>query len=337
MRLREEMKEVKRCKKCLTLNTRPGIVFTEDGICSACINAERKKMIDWKEREKDLQKLFNSFKSQKNKDGYNCIVPVSGGKDSYFQVWKVKELGMNPLCITWACCYPTEEGKKNLENLIRSLDVGHIKITPKPSDYRKKMKEGLIEEGDCCFPCHIGIFERVVELAEKLGISLVIWGEKAREEYGGDGGSAVDIPLLLDGIMNVYLSDYVFWNAGEQVKIAEKLGFRRLKYAPSGAYLDYENVDCAKIVSWHDYFMWLKFGFGRACTQLSIDVRNERMTRDIALEKLKEYEPAKRPSNVKEFIDFIGITEEELEEAERKWSNKEIIEQVIWELKGKEV
>ena len=73
---------IKICKKCLTPNSRPRIVFDENGICNACLNSENKKKINWKDRKKQFEKLISDIKKSKKKSKYHCVVPWSGGKDS---------------------------------------------------------------------------------------------------------------------------------------------------------------------------------------------------------------------------------------------------------------
>ena len=94
----------------------PDITFDENGVCDACRFSIEKDKINWDERKKDLSKILENFKS---KDGskYDCIIPVSGGKDSTYQVIQMLELGMNPLCVTATTCDVTDIGRRNIENI----------------------------------------------------------------------------------------------------------------------------------------------------------------------------------------------------------------------------
>ena len=129
---------IKYCKKCVMPNTKPNLRFDEEGVCNACRNFENRKEINWEERKKSLEKILNRYRS---KDGSNwdCIIPVSGGKDSTFQVIKMLELGMNPLCVTSTTCNLTEIGRRNIENL-QNLGVDHIEFTANRC-VRKKLKQ----------------------------------------------------------------------------------------------------------------------------------------------------------------------------------------------------
>jgi len=183
------------CTKCVMPDTKPGLTLDEEGVCNACRTAEKKdKGIDWKAREKQLREILDKYRS---KDGSNwdCVVGVSGGKDSYFIVHTLKEYGMDPLCVTFAPCKSTELGKRNLKNFIEKLGVDHIMITPKRDVYRKLFRLGLKMVGDSCMPCHYGIFTSPVKIAVKYNIPLIVWGENVQMEYGGPA-TDVESPYL---------------------------------------------------------------------------------------------------------------------------------------------
>ena len=108
---------MKYCKKCLYPNTKPQLVFDQDGICSACINYELKKEIDWERKKQEFKEILDKHKTQ-NHSNYDCIIPVSGGKDSHFQTYMIKkEFGLNPLVVNFHPLDQTVLGRQNLENL----------------------------------------------------------------------------------------------------------------------------------------------------------------------------------------------------------------------------
>jgi len=311
------MKEPKRCKRCVTPITRPGLIVDE-GVCSAC---------RW-EKEKDKEVIKFSVLEKFVKDGkadhpglhqYHCLIPVSGGKDSWYQTYvATKILHLNVLAVTWECCQTTKEGKANLENLIKVFDVSHVMM--RPSQYPAEMRKGLIESGDCCMPCHKGIFHQTMTIAKAFDIPLVLWGENPRKEYGGNAEVGIDKPLEVEGVTNLYLGDYINWDAKTQVALMKTMGFIELKTPPHGAWLKYENIDCG-YVGIHDYFAYLKFGMSRASIQLSIEIRKGRMTRDKALKTLSYIEPVLRPEGeVQRFLDFSGTTEEEFANTEQRFT-----------------
>ena len=126
------------CKRCILPDTRPGITIDEFGICSACRGHDLKENgIDWKAREQDFAKLADAAKQRSA--GYDCIVPVSGGKDSWYQIIKAQEYGLNVLAVTWRTPARTEIGQRNLDEMIRSLGVDHIDYSINPDVERRFM------------------------------------------------------------------------------------------------------------------------------------------------------------------------------------------------------
>lgn len=178
--------QIRYCSNCLFPETKPDLHFNDEGICSACIAAESKdEGIDWKQREKDFHTIINNFRLKNDKIGYDCLIPVSGGKDSTYQAYFMKEVcGMNPLCVCFETTKVTELGQRNLDNISKmGIDVIHFKKNY--NAYRSMVKEGFIRVGDEMWPNHIGIFTIPINIATKFNIPLIIWGENPQQEYGG--------------------------------------------------------------------------------------------------------------------------------------------------------
>lgn len=178
--------EVRYCNNCLFPETKPDLHFTEQGLCSACIAAESKdEGIDWTQREKDFNTIIDKFRLKNDEIGYDCLIPVSGGKDSTYQAYFMKEIcGMNPLCVCFETTKVTELGQRNLDNISKmGIDVIHFKKNH--NAYRSMVKEGFIRVGDEMWPNHIGIFTIPINIATKFKIPLIIWGENPQQEYGG--------------------------------------------------------------------------------------------------------------------------------------------------------
>src|SRR3972149_8909088 len=172
------------CKTCLLPDTKPSLNFDENGICDACKYTGEKEKLDWNQRKQELQ---NIIKKYQNNDGtkYDCIIPVSGGKDSHYQTYVItKEFGLNPLLVSFHPRDLTETGRKNIENL-KKLGVDYIEFTPNPIVYKKMQKFGLLELGDVAWPEHLGIFTVPIQIPVAYKIPLLIWGENPQFEYGG--------------------------------------------------------------------------------------------------------------------------------------------------------
>ena len=108
---------MKYCKKCLYPDTKPQLVFNEEGICSACTNHLLKNNIDWEKKNKQFLDILEKHRSNDGSN-YDCIIPVSGGKDSTYQTYMIKKkFGLNPLVVNFHPHDQTEIGRKNLENL----------------------------------------------------------------------------------------------------------------------------------------------------------------------------------------------------------------------------
>lgn len=355
---------MKYCINCLFPDTKPDLNFDEKGVCDACRSAVQKEKINWEERKEQLSQILKKYRS-KNGRNYDCIIPVSGGKDSHYQTYVIKnEFELNPLLVSFHPRDFTEIGRKNIENL-KKLGVDCIEFTANPVIYKKLAKFGLMELGDAAWPEHIGIFTVPVQVAVSYEIPLLVWGENPQLEYGGPitassnpyldrqwnekhGGYFLDKirpedmakhgielkdlkPYLYPsddeirrvGITGIFLGHYLRWDARKQLEIIKKLEFNVSETHNEGTYTNYENLD-TKYVAMHDYFKFLKYGFGRATDHASIDIRNKRMTREEGLELVKKHEGKIPTKYIDEFLKDFEITWEEFLQTCEKFTNKEL-------------
>ena len=355
---------MKFCKKCLYPNTKPQLQFDERGICSACNNYKLKDEVDWGKKKVDLLHILDKYKS---KDGskYDCIIPVSGGKDSTFQTYTIKEtFGLNPLAVNFHPHDQTEIGRKNLENL-KQLGVDCIEFSANPLVYSKLAKFGLVELGDFQWPEHIGIFTIPVQVAVRYKIPLIIWGENPQLEYGQptnidtdtildrewnekNGGYFLDkikpkdmtkygfktkelIPYIYPsdddirriGVTGIFLGSYIKWDLFKQLDFVKELGFSENDEVKEGTYDKWENLDVYFTV-FHDYFKFLKYGFGRTTDHASIEIRYERITREQGIELVKKYEGKIPRKYLDKFLKSADISEQEFHDICDKFTNKEI-------------
>jgi N-acetyl sugar amidotransferase len=356
--------EIRYCSRCVYPETKPDLHFNESGVCSACIAAEEKdKGIDWKQREKDFFQIVEHYRLPKGKLGYDCLIPVSGGKDSTYQAYFMKEVcGLNPLCVCFETTAVTKLGQKNLDNLSKmGMDVIHFKKNN--AVYKKMVVESFKRIGDEMWPNHIGIFTIPVMMAVKLNIPLIIWGGNPQQEYGGPSletvknrilnrkwleefggllGNRIQDMVGVDGITEkeltpyfypedeeiekvgvtgIFLGHYFFWDARKQLDIVKKFGFAVKEDGPTeGTYTNYENLD-EKLVSLHDYLKYVKYGFGRASDHVSIDIRNNRITREEGIQLVNHYDGKYPHFGVNEFIKYSGLTKEEIDEVIDSFTN----------------
>lgn len=360
--------KIRYCKKCVFPETKPDLSFNEEGVCSACITAEHKlKGIDWAARQDDFFRLIESRKMNTSKAGYDCVIPVSGGKDSTFQTWFMKErCGMNPLCVCFETTVVTDVGRRNLDNISRmGVDVIHFKKNYEA--YRKMVVESFIRVGDEMWPNHIGIFTVPVIVAVKFGIPLIIWGENPQmeygspdeyaqmpildrswlEEYGGLLGNRIqdmvgvrgltereltpyfypsDDDIRRVGLRGIFLGYYFFWDARKQLEIIKRHGFSVKEDGPvEGTYTNYENLD-EKMHGLHDYLKFVKYGFGRATDHACIDIRNNRLTREQAIDLVNTYDGKYPRESVAAFVEYSGLGKEEIDRVIDSFTNPNLFE-----------
>ena len=211
---------MKYCKNCLQPDTRPGTRFDKNGICPACNYFESLKNVDWEERKEELKDIV-AFGKAKNHSGYDCIIGVSGGKDSTRQAIFVKEvLGMNPLlvCLSYPPEQVTQKGVDNVSNLIR-LGFDCITINPAPQTWRALMRKAFLEHVNWCRSTEMALFSSVPRLAIAYQIPLIWWGENAALQLGDlgvMGKTGSDGNRLKH--MNTLAGGDVSWLIGDEIR-----------------------------------------------------------------------------------------------------------------------
>ena len=173
---------MKYCRRCVLPDTRPNLEIQADGVCNACHAHGTRPWIDWAAREAMFGEVVSNARSRSS--GYDCVVPVSGGKDSTWQVIKCLEHGLNPLAVTWKTPARTAIGQENLDNLVR-LGVDHIDYQINPKVESKFMLRAYERFGSTAIPMHMALFSIPLTIAVRFGIPLVVWGENSAFEYGG--------------------------------------------------------------------------------------------------------------------------------------------------------
>jgi N-acetyl sugar amidotransferase len=308
--------------------TKPDLLIDEDGVCSACRSYERRGAVDWEARRAELLEILDRYRSSDG-SSYDCIVPVSGGKDSTTQTIRLLELGMNPLCITATTDKLSGIGRRNIEN-IKQLGVDYIEVSTNPVVRRRVNRLALTQVGDISWPEHVTIFTVPVRIAVQLGIPLLIWGENSQNEYGGPAGASdrpvltrrwleefggllglrvsdlvgtegierkhliqytypTDEELARVGVTGLFLGYYLPWDGYQNALLAQAHGFEMHPTTIEGSIVNYENLDNHQ-TGIHDYFKFLKFGFGRATDLACLHVRRGRLSRRDALELVRRHD-----------------------------------------------
>ncbi len=172
------------CTRCVMPDTRPGTIFSEEGVCQACLNYDKEQTVDWNERLKQLETLCDKHRRADGR--YDCIIPVSGGKDSHFQTyWMREKMGMNPLLICVADPFThTQAGKDNLQNLGESFNCDVTLFNMSTDLFRRATRIGFEELGEPLRLIEAAIYALPFNFSVYLDIPLVVFGENAAYLYG---------------------------------------------------------------------------------------------------------------------------------------------------------
>jgi len=304
---------MERCRICVMPDTKPDHVFV-DGVCPACRSAE--ETTDYLGEEALIELL-------EKHDG-EVIVPSSGGKDSTYQALRLIELGAHPTVVTATTCHLTSMGRANIDNLSRLATT--IEVTANRAVRAKLNRLGLEWVGDISWPEHASIFSTPFRLAAQTGIKLIMYGENPQRQYGGPAGTDSAQQLTErwvqefggflglrptdfygvagitardmadyeteypDGVEAHFLGQYEPWNSHRNAKVSIDNGWQFPEIPPCTAnWWRFENLDNAQ-TGIHDHIMYRKYGYGRGCAQISVDVRNGVVDREFALDWVREHD-----------------------------------------------
>ncbi|KKN46138.1 hypothetical protein LCGC14_0676090 [marine sediment metagenome] len=346
--------------------TKPDLHIDEFGVCNACRSFGDRHRVDWKIRERELVDILEKYQS-KNGENWDCIIPVSGGKDSHYQTIRMLEFGMNPLCVTSTTCHLSKIGRKNIES-IKNLGVDYIEVSPNKLIRRKLNRIGLKYVGDISWPEHVSIFTIPVRVAVQYNVPLIVWGENSQNEYGGPAADAEnsvltrrwleefggllglrvsdligmediekkhlipytypsDEELKRVGVTGIFLGYYIPWDGHSNALIAQGYGFNTYPTTIEGSCVNYENLDNHQ-TGIHDYFKYLKFGFGRTSDIACLHIRRGRISRDDGLNLVKRHD-GKFPwaylgKPIEEILKLLNITLEEFIKICDRFTNKKL-------------
>ncbi len=337
---------MKWCKACVLPNSRPNLVIGDDGVCNACKAHGTKRDIDWNKREEEFCSVVENARARSS--SYDCLIPVSGGKDSTWQVIKCLEYGLTPLAVTWKTPARTAIGQRNLDNLV-SLGIDHIDYQINPKVEARFMVKAFERFGSTAIPMHMALFNIPLTIAARLQIPLVVWGENSAFEYGtadesltgfrldeawlkaygvthgttaedwlGHGFTRKELAayfgptaggLDIAALRAVFLGYYFPWDPETSLAVAAAHGFRFDAGAAHTGYYDYADID-DDFISLHHWMKWYKFGFTRLFDNLSLEIRNGRITRPQALQIIRDKGDQTPHADIEKFCVFAGISRE---------------------------
>lgn len=352
--------EVKFCTRCVMSNQRPSstqeyshvsaskketIHFDAEGVCDACRVAEQKQNIDWKTREEELIALCSRFRSR---DGsYDCVVPGSGGKDSFLASHRLKQdFGMHPLTVTWAPHLYTEWGWRNFQRWTAHAD--NFLHSPASNTHRLLTRLAVENLFHPFQPFIIGQKSLAPKLAALFNIPLVFYGENEAEygnpkESNGALRSTVfyqsDDKLYLGGETladlerrgltkadiepylpasrealeraNVevhYLGYYLKWHPQSAYYYAvEHGGFECSPERTPGTYSKYNSID-DKVDDLHYWTTYVKFGIGRATYDAAQEIRSGDITREEGVALVRRFDGEYPERFERELCDYLSPT-----------------------------
>lgn len=345
------------------MSTRPRISFNERGLCNACVWAEKKKNLDWAGRESQLARLLDAHR--RTDGSFDCVVPVSGGKDGSYVAHTLKtKWGMNPLSVTIKPPLPTELGEANLQAFIAS-GFPHMALSPDPEAMRTLNKRGLVDMGFPYYGWLVSITAAPVEIAARFGIDLLFYGEDGEVEYGGSTETDTDPEIRVEYMKRVYLeagyekvmtsagltaqqmqffsfpsdetlgsgsltrfnwSYFENWDPYRNYLVAKEFcGLQEAEHSNAGTFTNFAQND-QFLYALHTYLMYLKFGFGRANQDASIEIRRRAMDRDQALELVRIYDGQYPEEWENLYLDYFKMSADEFHKILNRWTNGELFE-----------
>ena len=352
---------MKYCSRCLYPQDHPlNLIIDEQGICSGCRVHEEKDNLDWSKRFIKLKKIVAPYKKN-NRSIYNCIVPVSGARDSYFIVHVVKKLlGMNPLLVTYNKLYNTEVGIRNLSYLKTLFGCPLLTLTPNPKTVKKINLVTMKKMGSMYWHCIAGQTVFPVQTAYNFKVPLIIWGahqgidqvgmfshtdevemtRKYRKEHDLMGFEAEDLvdknQLTYKDLQNyLYPHDKQIEAVGVRgiylnnyirwdSKAQHELMIKLYAYeteVQQRTFDTYNDVDCYHYSGVHDYIKLMKCGYGKVTDHASREIRLKRLTRSQGIALITKYFNYKCKDKSL-FCRFMNITEKEFDQILNKHISK---------------
>ncbi|MEZ5751841.1 MAG: N-acetyl sugar amidotransferase [Paracoccaceae bacterium] len=341
---------MKRCTRCLNVETVDTLSFDAEGVCSVCRQSEYKEeAIDWDDRQRQLDALIEEYA---NKGLYDCIVPFSGGKDSVFQLWYiVRKLKLKPLVVRFNHWGYRPKVEENNTMVFKKLGVDVVEFQPSFHVVRELMLESLKRRGDFCWHCHTGIYAGVMHMAVRFEIPLLFWGESTAEYHSwytfeemeevdekrfnrlmNQGITADDMYEFLQGrvemrdlwmfnypkrkdlmrlkVRSICLGNYIKWDTRANVELIGR-ELGWYGHEVEGVPPEYHYEKVeCTFQGMRDYSKFVKRGYGRTNHLMSIDIRHGRKTREEALRIEAQYD-GKRPASMDWFLEILGLSEDD--------------------------
>ena len=345
-------------------NTRPGIKFVDD-ICSPCINYEKQKATDWNSRKKEFEKICDKHRGS-NGNSYDCAIAISGGKDSHFQVYYMKEvMKMNPLLLSVGNIDWTETGRDNLNNISDAFSCDIISFLPNRNIAKKLARKAFEKIGSPTWYIDALIYSFPYKMAIKMGIKLLVYGENVNYTYGGTYNEetssamlqplndvvkpvwnewvkendiskkeleAVNQPSIKEceefGLEPIYLSYFVPWDSHHNYEVAKKWGFKHLEHEHKreGTLENYNQIDSLGYLI-NQYLKYLKYGHASATEMASRWIRSGLVKKEEIINDVEKLDKNLDQEVISRFCDFTKMSIPEFWKIMDKWYNRDLFEQ----------
>lgn len=327
---------MKYCKKCgFPLGTRPDLKDV-DGVCLACINAEAKSTIDFTKRQEWLTDELSKVNT-----AYDCVVAVSGGKDSHTIVRRlIENHGVkNPLLVSVTDEFAhTQAGKHNIDNLVNRYDLDLITFRCKPQTFKAETLKDFKKELHPLKWIEQQIYKKPVEIAKAYGIKHVIYGENSAFEYGTSDKLDILHPDSDDETSIIFMGAIYPYSITDSLQQAREIGFKDLndfnEWPRQGSIEQYTQIDSIGYII-QLYTKFPKYGFQRVADIASRLVREGQMTLKTAKRLIAENDYICDPMAKADFCRFVDITEREFDKIVDKHANRKLVEKRggVWRLK----
>lgn len=357
------------CKVCVAPSINPiTLTVDDDGLCSACRNNKNKVMVDWQKREEFFKEITDEYRSDAN---YDCIIPVSGGKDSYFAAHTAKRFNLKALLVTYHSGTYLKEGEENLKKMKEVFGFDHIIYYPNMDTLKKLHRVGFKKTGDMNWHNHAGIYTYPIQIAVKYKVPLILWGDhghteqagmyshndfieftaKDRYEHGLHGYDWFDfegeedlskkdlLPYIYPenndiyevGVRGIFLSNYFYYDGYHNADIA----MEKYNWKPYQKKFDrtYRNISNIDDIFENGVHDYMKY------IKFGYGRGTDHACYDIRLGKMSREEGIKmvkkydhiEPSDLQFWLDFVNMNKEEFYEVANKFRDKR-----VWSFIGKE-
>ncbi len=319
---------IRTCKKCgFILGTRPGLKDV-DGVCLACINSDKKSKINFKERQ---EWLTTYLKENMTSPVYDCLIAVSGGKDSHMIVRRlIENHGVkNPLLVTVTDEFTkTQAGMHNFKNIAERFNLDHITFRCQPQTFRE---ETLKDFENALHPLkwiEEKIYKIPVDIAKKFGIKIVFFGENSAFDYGSSEDLEIFHPASDEVTRVIFMGAIYPYSIMDSYRVAKEVGFKDLddfnEWNRQGNIDNFTQIDSIAYIMqlWTKY---VKFGFQRVSDIACRFVREGVLTKEQAEQLILEKDYVCDPMAKRDFCRTIGITEEHFDEVVNKFANQKLV------------